>query len=227
MRICSVLFYVGVNRSLASASVSLSHLRFEFFVFQTGSVLGGKEALWVLFATSSEHIHHLVRCFDESEISCSCVVRCTLLAKQWSTSAFGDRFLDHLVGLLLCVSAVFPLFSCLLPDDAIRRLSKHRLERSLDATCHLALSGLSVCISLLASLFLLPLVKDLCSSFGLGEVHGLRARRLNLSGSLAPLGRCKLLLQRLGHLIASGLSLTLIDVGSVENLTRISGCPLG
>jgi hypothetical protein len=179
----------------------------------------------VLFASGLEHSQHLAGRFDVSEISCSCVVSTSLLEQHWSASTFVDSLFDYRVSLLLCVSAITPLLRCLLLNDTIRRLSKHRLECSLDAACKLLLACDSIRISLPASLFLLPLLKDLCSSFGLRQVHRVRARRIDLWGCLAPRCGSKLLL-RLSHLICTALS-TLIDVGSIKNLTGISGCPFG
>ena len=151
---------MGSYCSLASALVSFSHLLFQFFIFETCSVVCGKEGLRVLFSSGSEHIHHLVGCFHESEVSCRCVVRCSLLEQHWSTSTFRLSFLDYLGILLLLVSHVSPLFSCLLLNDAIRRLSKHGLERSLDAALKLILSLNTIRVCLLASFFLLSLVED-------------------------------------------------------------------
>ena len=216
---------LGSSCSLASGFVHFSHSYFKFFVFEPGSVVCGQEALGVLFSSGLEHSQHLAGRFDVSEISCSCVVSTSLLEQHWSASTFVDSLFDYRVSLLLCVSAITPLFRCLLLNDAIRRLSKHRLECSLDAACKLLLACDSIRITLPASLFLLPLLKDLCSSFGLRQVHGPRARRIDLWGCLAPRCGSKLLL-RLSHLICTTLS-TLVDVGSVENLTGISGCPFG
>ena len=148
----------------------------------------------MLFASGLEHSQHLAGRFDVSEISCSCVVSTSLLEQHWSASTFVDSLFDYRVSLLLCVSAITPLLRCLLLNDAIRRLSKHRLECCLDATCQLLLACDTIRIGLAASLFCLPLLKDLTSSFGLREVHGLCARRIDLWSTLASRCSSKLLL---------------------------------